>query len=250
VSPVDAESVHATYLPPIPPSPAAEPTRSNYSEAALGSVAEIQRGLEELLINQPRFYSKFDNKFATGSGMASPRPVWSDCSSRARAAASSLSDNQELPSLEPPNVDAEVPVMAASATARDTWYAELASVSQARQMAVSAHHSVFSVYCNHCGDAIPDEHHHCSTCDDGDYDLCQKCVNDGVTCNNGEHWMIKRFVKNGMVINSTTETIAPKLKALFSESKTTLVAEEPKIAATRTCNSCIEGQFPFPALQV
>jgi next-to-BRCA1 protein 1 len=55
--------------------------------------------------------------------------------------------------------------------------------------------------------------------------------------------MIKRFVKNGKVINSTTETIAPKPKALFSESKTTLVTEEPKIVATRTCNSCIQGKL-------
>lgn len=53
--------------------------------------------------------------------------------------------------------------------------------------------------------------------------------------------MIKRFVKNGKVINSTTETIAPKPAA--SESKTTLVQpqedEDDELVATRTCNSCI-----------
>jgi len=57
--------------------------------------------------------------------------------------------------------------------------------------------------------------------------------------------MIRRFVKNGKVINSTTETIAPK--ASFNDSKATLVpsVKEEKIAtsATRTCNSCIQ-EFP------
>jgi next-to-BRCA1 protein 1 len=208
-------------------------------------VADIQRGLEELLINQPRYYSKFDHKFALPS-----MPALS-CTSSSKAINLPLVDDQEVPPFASHNpIVVDIPTLAASATARDTWYAELASVSQARQMAAlsAAHHSVFSVYCNHCSNAIPDEHHHCSTCDDGDYDLCQNCVNKGVTCN-GEHWMIKRYVKNGKVINSTTETIAPKPKALFSESKTTLVAEEPKITATRTCNNCIEGQFPILVLE-
>ena len=56
--------------------------------------------------------------------------------------------------------------------------------------------------------------------------------------------MIKRFVKNGKVINSTTETIAPKPTA--SESKTTLVQldeEDEEIVSTRTCNSCIQGKL-------
>jgi next to BRCA1 gene 1 protein len=150
----------------------------------------------------------------------------------------------------PSTSNTEIPVTRGAA-ARDKWFAELAGVSQDRQNAVrnnsgapASSVSIFSVYCNHCNDAIPDEHYHCSTCDDGDFDLCQACVDDGVLCGGDGHWMIKRFVKNGKVINSTTETIAPKPKVpSFSESKTTLVPEETKIIATRTCNSCIQGEL-------
>ena len=127
---------------------------------------------------------------------------------------------------------------------REKWFAEIAELTQERQNALRAGGcpavSVYSVYCNNCDDSIPDVHYHCSTCDDGDFDLCQTCVNDGVTCHGEDHWLIKRFVKHGKVINSTTEKLAPKPS--FSESKTTLVTPEPNIAsATRTCNNCIAG---------
>jgi next-to-BRCA1 protein 1 len=143
----------------------------------------------------------------------------------------------------------DIPVTCGAA-AREKWFAELAGVSQDRQNAIRnntgmpapASVSSFSVYCNNCNGAIPDEHYHCSTCDDGDFDLCQACVDNGVLCGGDGHWMIKRFVKNGKVINSTTETIAPK--STFSASKTTLVQpEESKMTATRTCNSCIQGKL-------
>lgn len=100
--------------------------------------------------------------------------------------------------------------------------------------------SVFSVYCNNCSMAIPDVHFHCSTCDDGDFDLCPECNDAGVTCH-GDHWLIKRIVDKGKYIHSTTETLAPKKQ--FSDSKATLVAaavEEEKVPVpTRTCNCCI-----------
>ncbi|KAH6674313.1 putative next to BRCA1 gene 1 protein [Halenospora varia] len=220
------------------PSPIPEPVPvASYCESRIrpGSVAEIQRGLEELLINHPRFSTKSS-------------AISSECCNPSRSTTSCHIASEEVPKMEN-TTNTEIPVTHGAA-ARDHWFAELASVSQERQAAIRnsvgpspATVSVFSVYCNNCNDAIPDEHYHCSTCDDGDFDLCQNCVNAGVLCGDEEHWMIKRFVKNGKVINSTTETIAPKPKApkaLFSESKTTLVAPEPQIAAaTRTCNSCI-----------
>ena len=152
----------------------------------------------------------------------------------------------------------EIPVTRGSA-ARDRWFAELAGVYDERQNAVRNNTgfpvpspiNIFSVYCNNCEGAIPDEHYHCSTCDDGDFDLCQRCVEDGVTCKSDDHWMIKRFVKNGKVINSTTETLSPKPKPAASESKTTLVApeEESVHIATRTCNCCIQGNYEqYPIL--
>jgi next-to-BRCA1 protein 1 len=51
--------------------------------------------------------------------------------------------------------------------------------------------------------------------------------------------LIKRFVKNGKVINSTTETIAPKAPAT-QPKPTPAIPEDP--VATRTCNSCIQGR--------
>jgi next-to-BRCA1 protein 1 len=71
----------------------------------------------------------------------------------------------------------------------------------------------YAVCCNSCDRTIPDLHYHCSTCDDGDFDLCQDCVDQGKSCNGNDHWLIKRFVKHGVIINSTTQRIASKAKA-------------------------------------
>jgi next-to-BRCA1 protein 1 len=149
-----------------------------------------------------------------------------------------------------PSASDEVPVtVTRDASARDKWFAEVTRLSTARQSAIRtqlegpcpAMRSAFSVYCNNCKAVIPDEHYHCSTCDEGDYDLCPSCVDSGVLCAGESHWLIKRFLRNGSVITSTTETIAPKPAA--AESKTTLVEpEEESEVATRTCNSCIQGQ--------
>lgn len=119
----------------------------------------------------------------------------------------------------------------------------------------------YSVYCNKCDDPIPDVHYHCGICDNGDYDLCQDCVDQGVSCEGSGHWMIKRTVANGNVITSTTEVITPKSTAQFSANTTALPVSElvvPEIAicpqaptstkveaeefeTTRTCNCCVQG---------
>jgi next-to-BRCA1 protein 1 len=131
---------------------------------------------------------------------------------------------------------------------------------------VPSHNSpngAFCIDCNRCGQPIPNEHYHCSICDDGDYDLCQQCVDSGVSCNGDGHWLIKRFVKDGIVTNSTTETIAPrKAKAeveeenMSSESTSVQVPELTSETTTehtfvpsemsqktndRTCNACFKG---------
>ncbi|KAF4996861.1 hypothetical protein FGRMN_4247 [Fusarium graminum] len=71
----------------------------------------------------------------------------------------------------------------------------------------------FAVCCNSCEMTIPNVHYHCSTCDDGDFDLCQSCVDQGITCHGRDHWLIKRSTIHGQLVQSTTETIAPKPKA-------------------------------------
>ena len=85
--------------------------------------------------------------------------------------------------------------------------------------------TTFAVCCNSCDSTIPEVHYHCSTCDDGDFDLCQECVDQGITCYGKDHWLIKRFVKNGQITNSTTERIAPKVKAESPK------AEEPALVS-------------------
>lgn len=142
------------------------------------------------------------------------------------------------------------------AAARDRWYAELANLTEERRAALranrhcpggslQAHMNNYSVYCNSCNVPIPDMHYHCDVCDNGDYDLCQGCMDKGVSCAGENHWMIKRFVKNGRVINSVTKT-HPQRASPSNESKATLVqAEEPKevvVGSIRTCNSCIQGR--------
>ncbi|KAL5348714.1 hypothetical protein ACLOAV_006132 [Pseudogymnoascus australis] len=143
------------------------------------------------------------------------------------------------------------------AAARDKWYAELANLTEERRAALranrhcpgaslQAHMNNYSVYCNSCNVPIPDMHYHCDVCDNGDYDLCQGCMDKGVSCEGENHWMIKRFVKNGKVINSVTKT-HPQRSSPSNESKATLVqVEEPKevvVGSIRTCNSCIQ-EYP------
>ncbi|KAI1459248.1 hypothetical protein F4805DRAFT_90723 [Annulohypoxylon moriforme] len=79
----------------------------------------------------------------------------------------------------------------------------------------------FTVCCNSCDRAVPDAHFHCSTCDDGDFDLCQECVNQGITCYGDGHWLIKRTIKDGQINYSSTH-VAPKISR----------PQPPKAAAT------------------
>ncbi|GAM82675.1 hypothetical protein ANO11243_006570 [Dothideomycetidae sp. 11243] len=130
--------------------------------------------------------------------------------------------------------------------------------------AASSPKPTWSVYCNECDATLHNEHFHCSICDGGDYDLCQRCVNDGKLCPGQGHWLVKRFVKDGMIISSTTERLPPKLKpaaaapvstslpirqASFSRAEKIIpgaFTDDAKTLAddlsllTRTCNSCVE----------
>ncbi|KAI1418627.1 hypothetical protein F5Y13DRAFT_149576 [Hypoxylon sp. FL1857] len=115
----------------------------------------------------------------------------------------------------------------------------------------------FTVCCNSCDRAVPDAHFHCSTCDDGDFDLCQDCVNQGITCYGEGHWLIKRNIKDGQINYSTTH-IAPKTsrpepkKETLAPSMSLPIrpAESVNWASTwetsyndRTCNCCVQD-FP------
>ena len=112
----------------------------------------------------------------------------------------------------------------------------------------------FTICCNNCDGAIPDAHWHCSMCDEGDFDLCQDCVDRGYSCDDDEHWLIKRSVEDGKVVNSKTEIIAPKkaIKVEQSEEEKeipgafTSHAQTENVSAasdlSRTCNQCVQGE--------
>lgn len=126
--------------------------------------------------------------------------------------------------------------------------------------------SNFAVCCNHCERTVPDAHYHCSTCDNGDFDLCPACVEGGVTCYNSDHWLLKRFVRGDVIMVSTTERVSPKPKVkkeepdekqwhaagvpearkiTTSSAVYTLPVHAPvgrsfSIDPMRTCNSCVQ----------
>lgn len=141
--------------------------------------------------------------------------------------------------------------------------------------------TAFAICCNSCEKTIPDVHYHCSTCDDGDFDLCQSCVEQGITCHGGDHWLIKRTTVEGRLVQSVTETIAPKPKPTVQKLEPLSIVEldvkkpmfrvetkvetkieprdeapslpqptfEPLLARwtslgiMRTCNCCVQGMF-------
>lgn len=154
--------------------------------------------------------------------------------------------------------------------ARDVWCSG-AGGSTSRNLSLEKlpPQLTYAVCCNNCEKTIPGSHYHCATCDDGDFDLCQECLDAGVTCHGENHWLIKRMLKDGQIITSTTETVAPKPRckpevepeqgdAAF-EAKLEPTSSEPprdhlsELAAElrksflhertpcmiRTCNSCV-----------
>ena len=98
----------------------------------------------------------------------------------------------------------------------------------------------FSIDCNYCGKSVPNEHYHCSICEKGDFDLCQACVDAGVTCDGIDHWLLKRFIRNGIVVNSVTETRPPRKTEDVKVKAETSVEHE---VAERTCNNCISREY-------
>ncbi|CCF34677.1 hypothetical protein CH063_01183 [Colletotrichum higginsianum] len=171
--------------------------------------------------------------------------------------ASLMSRHARINDEETPAASADIPV-SEGITARNQWFANVAAAESAPQRAswgrcpaLMHPNTNFAVCCNSCDQTVPDAHYHCSTCDDGDFDLCQNCVDQGITCYGADHWLIKRVVKNGQIMNSTTETIAPKPKAKVEEPAQ-LPAKVPAnisellrpvfnsaMYSMRTCNCCV-----------
>ena len=104
---------------------------------------------------------------------------------------------------------------------------------------------LFGIDCNECGKSIPNEHFHCGTCEKGDFDLCQSCVDGGVTCDGADHWLIKRFIQNDTVVPSRTEKVPPKnpYSYAFNKEPAKKVIAPAQPTEIRTCNSCIESKY-------
>ncbi|KJR84588.1 ZZ type Zinc finger containing protein [Sporothrix schenckii 1099-18] len=97
---------------------------------------------------------------------------------------------------------------------------------------VTAPRAAFTVCCNSCERKIPDAHYHCSTCEGGDFDLCETCIELGITCYNPEHWMIRRNIQNNLIVNSTTERISPKAKPASSATTSEKAADKAPMTST------------------
>jgi next-to-BRCA1 protein 1 len=115
----------------------------------------------------------------------------------------------------------------------------------------------WSVYCNQCNKNMLDEHYHCNSCENGDYDLCIECMAKGKHCLDENHWLIKRLLRDGKVVNATTEkhcfASSPKIKSETSLSQMPgAFTDEKKLdevkKPTRTCNCCVKGMIFFSDL--
>ncbi|ROT35522.1 hypothetical protein SODALDRAFT_337495 [Sodiomyces alkalinus F11] len=114
------------------------------------------------------------------------------------------------------------------ADASDAWYSPTGGcTSKSVSLEQLPPHLTYAVCCNNCDKTVPGTHYHCATCDDGDFDLCQSCVDSGIVCHDQNHWLIKRTVKDGQVITSTTETIAPKPKPKPEVTPEVKLSEDP-----------------------
>ena len=60
----------------------------------------------------------------------------------------------------------------------------------------------FFIHCDECGAPSNDLHFHCKGCCEGNFDLCQDCVELGVHCFDLEHVLVERVFKNGRYVEA------------------------------------------------
>ena len=160
-----------------------------------------------------------------------------------------------VPKREIEEEDAPVP---RSFSEREQFYKDLEDLSKLRPTTLRAQDqsfhvplTAFTVQCNSCSENIPGAHFHCSICEDGDYDLCQNCVEGGVHCEVDDHFLIKRLIEHGRVVNSTMEKFnrkSPKIEsekevpgAFMPEVKEETIPEPLELS--RTCNCCVNCKY-------
>lgn len=137
---------------------------------------------------------------------------WSDSPVPDQKAPESVQPAAEAPAAPVPTVDVD----------QSRWFQNCVVPLAARPQ--------FAICCNSCDKTIPNEHFHCSICDEGDFDLCQDCVDRGVTCHVADHWLIKRTVEGGCIKYSNTERLAPKRRSEETATKPVVDVAAPVAA--------------------
>ncbi|KAF4125663.1 next to BRCA1 1 protein [Geosmithia morbida] len=151
-----------------------------------------------------------------------------------------------LANMGDPSLDTETPDTRAPAPAPAPAPAVTTTAVAADAVAASADEpsANFAICCNLCRMTTTDVHYHCSTCEDGDFDLCQACVDKGRSCSDSQHWLIKRNKVDGQIVTSTTERVCPKFKAEAEASEPT---EVDKLADLRLRLQAFENRSaPMP----
>jgi next-to-BRCA1 protein 1 len=230
--------------------PAERTEQTNQEVTSNGAIPTVQ-ATESL---QRQAYDLYLNSVMQSSSIRAGLEKHLGIEPRASVAAQVKSDEPAPIKKEYDEVAPGSSASSARESLRERFFADIAGISahlpmHMRNVDQSLNiHGSYSVFCNECDHAIPGAHYHCSICDDGDFDLCQSCVDSGVLCGGEGHWLIKRIVKDGKVINSTTETIAPKATKVEDEKKSSsspsseVKVDEGLDVETRTCNSCVGGE--------
>ena len=58
-----------------------------------------------------------------------------------------------------------------------------------------------SAHCDECGEVSYDVLYHCHVCGGGDFDLCESCVEKGISCLVADHQLVRRVHKNGWFVD-------------------------------------------------
>ena len=63
-----------------------------------------------------------------------------------------------------------------------------------------------TVFCDECARVMYENFWHCSICRAGDFDLCPRCLSNGVSCYDMSHTLSLRVLRNGRLVNETTQS--------------------------------------------
>jgi next to BRCA1 gene 1 protein len=59
-----------------------------------------------------------------------------------------------------------------------------------------------AIHCYNCCDPVLDQFYHCDICENGSFDLCFGCVEDGVWCGGDNHELTKYYIIDNKVGSS------------------------------------------------